>query len=127
MLLAGQVHKTNERCCTHHSLNLLMSHHPLSPKNYAIGNDWWVGPRISVEGEDGIVCSYTFGGTQKLAYKDGCATFQGVPPYPGEGRYIAIDWNAMILVYNEKPSKFILERVDAKRRDIFVYVLLVAK
>ncbi|OJA11476.1 hypothetical protein AZE42_09963 [Rhizopogon vesiculosus] len=117
-----------------------MSDHPLSPKNYAIGNDWWVGPRISVEGEDGIVCSYTFGGTQKwkLAYKDGCATFQGVPPYPVEGRYIAIDWNAsclfssvrlpmnrfqaMILVYNEKPSKFILERVDAKRRDVFVCV-----
>jgi hypothetical protein len=41
-----------------------MSGHPLSPNNYAIENDRWVGQLVSVGGEDAIVGS--FSGTQKV-------------------------------------------------------------
>ncbi|OJA12327.1 hypothetical protein AZE42_07340 [Rhizopogon vesiculosus] len=74
-----------------------MSETQLAPNIYTIENNLWKKQLVSVGGEDAIVgCQRLVGGTQswKLEYKDGYATFQGMPPYLAEGKYIALDSTA---------------------------------
>ncbi|OJA21152.1 hypothetical protein AZE42_09009 [Rhizopogon vesiculosus] len=90
-----------------------MSDYPLAPKNYTIENTWWKKQLVSVGGENAIVGRQRLiGGTQtwKLEYnKNGYATFQGVPPYPTDGKYIAVGQDGRDLVYSETPGLFQLE------------------
>ncbi|OAX35267.1 hypothetical protein K503DRAFT_773658 [Rhizopogon vinicolor AM-OR11-026] len=95
-----------------------MSDYPLAPKNYTIENTWWKKQLVSVGGEDAIIgCQHLIGGTQtwKLEYRDGYATFQGVPPYPTDGKYIAVGPDGSVLVYSETPGLFQLESVDVDK------------
>lgn len=73
-----------------------------------------------------------------LVYEDGFATFQGVSPTKEVKGYIAVNSDASLrffsasvlltrfqgtkLIYSSQPSKFMLQRLDENRDDIFLYV-----
>ncbi|KAJ8581564.1 hypothetical protein M405DRAFT_832219, partial [Rhizopogon salebrosus TDB-379] len=98
-----------------------MSDHELAPKTYTIESVSWKGQYVSVDDDTIVGFRHLLGGIQKweLAYKNGFATFQGVPPYPAVRKYIAIDWNAMELVYGDEPTPFKLERLGGGHQNIF--------
>ncbi|OAX35268.1 hypothetical protein K503DRAFT_785194 [Rhizopogon vinicolor AM-OR11-026] len=89
-----------------------MSDYPLAPNSYTIENTWKAGQYVSVGDEDSIVgCQQLLGSTQvwQLGYQGNYATFQAMPPFIAEGKYIAIDWLRRVLVYSETPALFQLE------------------